>query len=94
MSLSNQLLISDNNESGTMEIGDCFTIEPSLVHGSNSRGFIWDDGWTMSTEVCHGLVGLAADRSLVRGVLNSSIRCSSLRTGRKSSLDSICRIAI
>lgn len=41
----------DNNEPGTMEIGDCFTIEPSLVHGSNSRGFIWDDGWTMSTEV-------------------------------------------
>ena len=42
-----------------MEIGDCFTIEPSLVHGSNSRGFIWDDGWTMSTEVSHPELDMA-----------------------------------
>ncbi|NXD32740.1 MAP1 aminopeptidase, partial [Spelaeornis formosus] len=33
-----------------MRPGDCFTIEPSLVQGYNSRGFMWEDGWTMSTE--------------------------------------------
>lgn len=31
--------------------GDCFTIEPSLVQGSDSRGDTWDDGWTMTTLV-------------------------------------------
>ena len=31
--------------------GDCFTIGPCLVQGSNSRGEMWDDGWTMATEV-------------------------------------------
>lgn len=35
-----------------MQVGDCFTVEPALVQGVNSRGFMWDDGWTMSTEVC------------------------------------------
>ena len=35
-----------------MEIGDCFTIEPILVQGENSRGDVWDDGWTLSTEAC------------------------------------------
>jgi hypothetical protein len=35
-----------------MKPGDCFTIEPALVQGSDSRGDIWDDGWTMSTLVC------------------------------------------
>ncbi|WWD17266.1 methionine aminopeptidase, type I [Kwoniella shandongensis] len=39
-----------NSEPGTMLPGDCFTIEPCLVQGSNSRGDLWDDGWTMSTE--------------------------------------------
>lgn len=34
-----------------MQPGDCFTIEPSLVQGSDSRGSMWDDGWTMATEV-------------------------------------------
>ena len=42
---------ADNNEGGVMSPGDCFTIEPSLVQGSNSRGGMWDDGWTMATEV-------------------------------------------
>jgi methionyl aminopeptidase len=40
-----------NSDRDTMRVGDCFTIEPSLVQGSNSRGFQWDDGWTMATEV-------------------------------------------
>lgn len=31
--------------------GDCFTIEPCLVQGANARGDIWDDGWTLATEV-------------------------------------------
>jgi hypothetical protein len=35
-----------------MKPGDCFTIEPALVQGSDSRGDTWDDGWTMSTLVC------------------------------------------
>ncbi|WVF71491.1 methionine aminopeptidase, type I [Kwoniella sp. CBS 6097] len=39
-----------NNESGEMRPGDCFTIEPCLVQGRNSRGVLWDDGWTMATE--------------------------------------------
>ncbi|KAK8864436.1 methionine aminopeptidase, type I [Kwoniella newhampshirensis] len=39
-----------NSENGTMMPGDCFTIEPCLVQGSNSRGQLWNDGWTMSTE--------------------------------------------
>ncbi|KAI9639743.1 peptidase M24, structural domain-containing protein [Dioszegia hungarica] len=39
-----------NSDRDTMRVGDCFTIEPSLVQGSNSRGFQWDDGWTMATE--------------------------------------------
>ena len=34
-----------------MQPGDCFTIEPALVLGSDSRGDTWDDGWTMSTLV-------------------------------------------
>jgi len=40
-----------NNEEGIMKVGDCFTIEPCLVQGKNSKGFLWDDGWTISTEV-------------------------------------------
>ena len=33
-----------------MRPGDCFTIEPILIQGSNSRGYMWDDGWTLATE--------------------------------------------
>ncbi|ORX36564.1 peptidase M24, structural domain-containing protein [Kockovaella imperatae] len=39
-----------NDDDTLMRIGDCFTIEPILVQGPNSRGFIWDDGFTMSSE--------------------------------------------
>lgn len=69
-----------------MEIGDCFTIEPALVQGRNSRGMMWDDGWTMSTEVSvvDYLVPFVADHSLERGVLNSSIKYSSLKTAWRS----------
>lgn len=49
-----ELMYLANTDRDTMRVGDCFTIEPSLVQGSNSRGFQWDDGWTMATEVsCH-----------------------------------------
>ncbi|KAM6488857.1 methionine aminopeptidase [Amanita muscaria] len=41
-----------NEEPGIMVPGDCFTIEPSIVQGSNPRGWIFPDGWTMSTENC------------------------------------------
>jgi len=40
-----------NREEGVMQVGDCFTIEPCLVQGVNARGYLWDDGWTLSTEV-------------------------------------------
>jgi len=43
-----------NHEAGEMQIGGCFTIEPCLVQGSNARGDLWDDGWTMATEVREG----------------------------------------
>ncbi|WWC70025.1 methionine aminopeptidase, type I [Kwoniella pini CBS 10737] len=39
-----------NSEPGEILPGDCFTIEPCLVQGSNARGELWDDGWTMVTE--------------------------------------------
>jgi methionyl aminopeptidase len=32
--------------------GHCFTIEPSLVQGSNPSVWIFPDGWTASTENC------------------------------------------
>ncbi|KIL58987.1 hypothetical protein M378DRAFT_15168 [Amanita muscaria Koide BX008] len=41
-----------NEEPGIMVPGDCFTIEPSIIQGSNPRGWIFPDGWTMSTENC------------------------------------------
>lgn len=36
-----------------MQPGDCFTIEPPLVQGPNSRGTVWEDGWTVGTDVSH-----------------------------------------
>jgi hypothetical protein len=51
-----ELMYAANSDRDTMRVGDCFTIEPSLVQGSNSRGFQWDDGWTMATEVSDPLV--------------------------------------
>ncbi|KAF8626713.1 hypothetical protein AX17_006480 [Amanita inopinata Kibby_2008] len=41
-----------NDEPGVMQPGDCFTIEPCIVQGSNPRGWIFPDGWTTSTENC------------------------------------------
>lgn len=40
-----------NAERGVMEPGDCFTIEPAITQGFKSRGTLWDDGWTMTTDV-------------------------------------------
>lgn len=40
-----------NDEPGVMEPGHCFTIEPALVQGSRSRGHMWEDGWTIATDV-------------------------------------------
>lgn len=55
-----------NSDRDTMRVGDCFTIEPSLVQGSNSRGFQWDDGWTMATEVSfHILQQVLQERELI-----------------------------
>ncbi|OBZ70305.1 Methionine aminopeptidase 1B, chloroplastic [Grifola frondosa] len=41
-----------NDEPGVMMPGDCFTIEPCIVQGSNPIGWIFPDGWTSSTEDC------------------------------------------
>ncbi|KAL1411518.1 Methionine aminopeptidase 1D, chloroplastic/mitochondrial [Vanrija albida] len=40
-----------NSEHGRMQPGDCFTIEPALTQGCKSRGTLWEDGWTVSTDV-------------------------------------------
>lgn len=59
--------------------GDCFTIEPCLVQGAKSRGDLWDDGWTLATEVSvHNFTqgGMLRNYGLRRelGLPNSSIR--------------------
>ncbi|TFK69443.1 methionyl aminopeptidase [Pluteus cervinus] len=41
-----------NDEPGVMQPGDCFTIEPCIVQGSNPRAWIFPDGWTASSENC------------------------------------------
>ncbi|KDR84405.1 hypothetical protein GALMADRAFT_711713 [Galerina marginata CBS 339.88] len=41
-----------NDEPGVMEPGHCFTIEPPIIQGSNPRGWVFPDGWTVSTENC------------------------------------------
>ncbi|KAI0307005.1 methionyl aminopeptidase [Multifurca ochricompacta] len=41
-----------NDEPGLMLPGQCFTIEPCLVQGTNPRSWIFPDGWTASTENC------------------------------------------
>ncbi|KAG6877168.1 hypothetical protein C0993_009734 [Termitomyces sp. T159_Od127] len=40
-----------NDEPGVMLPGDCFTIEPPLIQGMDPVGYIFPDGWTVSTEV-------------------------------------------
>lgn len=49
------LVSSVNDEPGVMRPGHCFTIEPCIVQGDWSRGYIWNDGWTFATEVSEGL---------------------------------------
>lgn len=74
-----------NTEQGQMQPGDCFTIEPCLVQGSDARGDLWDDGWTMSTLVCHatrlfdGIQRSLMDTSPAQDQRNSNIKCSSLK---------------
>ncbi|KAI0722536.1 peptidase M24, structural domain-containing protein [Earliella scabrosa] len=41
-----------NEEPGVMEPGDCFTIEPAIVQGTDPAGVTYPDGWTVSTENC------------------------------------------
>ncbi|KAI0751169.1 methionine aminopeptidase [Daedaleopsis nitida] len=40
------------DEPGVMEPGDCFTIEPAIIQGTDPAGFTYPDGWTVSTENC------------------------------------------
>ena len=41
---------TENDFPGDMRPGHCFTIEPCLVQGDQSRGYGWSDGWTYATE--------------------------------------------
>ncbi|KAH9854891.1 methionine aminopeptidase [Lenzites betulinus] len=41
-----------NDEPGEMQPGDCFTIEPAIIQGTEPRGWTFPDGWTVSTENC------------------------------------------
>ncbi|KAI8989863.1 methionine aminopeptidase [Trametes punicea] len=41
-----------NDEPGEMQLGDCFTIEPAIVQGTDPHGWTFPDGWTVSTENC------------------------------------------
>ncbi|CDO77194.1 hypothetical protein BN946_scf184747.g7 [Trametes cinnabarina] len=42
-----------NDEPGVMQPGDCFTIEPAIIQGTDPHGWTFPDGWTVSTEVNH-----------------------------------------
>ncbi|EJU06603.1 methionyl aminopeptidase [Dacryopinax primogenitus] len=44
------ILHHDNDEPGRMSQGMCFTIEPCIVDDEDARGWLWPDGWTVSTE--------------------------------------------
>lgn len=44
-------LTLENQERMIMKPGDCFTIEPPIVQGNKPRGTVWDDGWTVATDV-------------------------------------------
>ncbi|KAK0499470.1 methionyl aminopeptidase [Armillaria luteobubalina] len=46
------ILHSYNEEPGIMKPGHCFTIEPSIIQGTDPKGWIFPDGWTTSTENC------------------------------------------
>ncbi|KAH9899397.1 methionine aminopeptidase [Cubamyces lactineus] len=41
-----------NDEPGEMQPGDCFTIEPAIIQGTDPHGWTFPDGWTVSTENC------------------------------------------
>ncbi|KAI0638630.1 methionine aminopeptidase [Trametes polyzona] len=41
-----------NDEPGEMVPGDCFTIEPAIIQGTEPHGWTFPDGWTVSTENC------------------------------------------
>ncbi|KAK0207102.1 methionyl aminopeptidase [Desarmillaria ectypa] len=43
---------SYNEEPGIMKPGHCFTIEPSIIQGTDPKGWLFPDGWTTSTENC------------------------------------------
>ncbi|KAI0832873.1 peptidase M24, structural domain-containing protein [Trametes gibbosa] len=41
-----------NDEPGEMQPGDCFTIEPAIIQGTEPQGWTFPDGWMVSTENC------------------------------------------
>ncbi|KAI0329634.1 methionine aminopeptidase [Cubamyces sp. BRFM 1775] len=41
-----------NDEPGEMQPGDCFTIEPAIIQGTDPHGWTFPDGWAVSTENC------------------------------------------
>ncbi|RSH83380.1 uncharacterized protein EHS24_007060 [Apiotrichum porosum] len=44
------ILHHQNTGTEKMSPGDCFTIEPPLVQGMKTRGTLWEDGWTVTTD--------------------------------------------
>ncbi len=71
-------LTAENHERALMKPGDCFTIEPPLVQGTRPRGGLWDDGWTVASDVSFWALVLADDRR-GPGPRSSSTRSSSPR---------------
>ncbi|KAI0677699.1 methionine aminopeptidase [Trametes maxima] len=41
-----------NDEPGEMQPGDCFTIEPAIIQGTDPDSFTFPDGWTVATSNC------------------------------------------
>lgn len=66
----------ENSDTEIMKPGDCFTIEPILVQGSKSRGKLWDDGWTVATEVSFLLLIHVAR---AHAVISEQRSCCSIR---------------
>ncbi|KAI0650891.1 methionine aminopeptidase [Trametes meyenii] len=41
-----------NDEPGEMQPGDCFTIEPAIIQGTDPESITFPDGWTVATANC------------------------------------------
>jgi hypothetical protein len=80
-----------NEEPEIMKAGQCFTIEPCIIQGSQATGWIFPDGWTASTEVrLHCLKLFSSVASNACG--NASELCSQRTSGAHGAHNGIwCR---